>query len=381
MRIIGFVPVRIGSKSIPKKNIKDWNGKPLLYWVCNALNSSNKIDEFYLASDSQEIDEIFLSFNFKKGLLYKRDRENALDESSSESVLLEFLNKNKFELDDVICFCQATSPYLTSIDIDEAIKGLNNYSSIISVTKFERFIWSSNNKPINYDPFDRPRRQEINNFYLENGAIYISPIKSIKHSNCRISGDIGFHIMDDIDSIELDNPVDWEISEKIHKNILVNDKNKIKLFVSDVDGTLTDSGMYYSDEGEYMKKFNTRDGMGFQILRENGILTSIITSETSDIVKSRAEKLMIDYFFMGFRNEGKLNQINKLCSKLNIKLNEVAYIGDDINCFELLNKVGFPACPADACSKVKSIEGIMILKNKGGEGAFREFVDYHFNDS
>lgn len=148
---------------------------------------------------------------------------------------------------------------------------------------------------------------------------------------------------------------------------------KIKLFVTDVDGTLTDGCMYYAENGLELKKFNFKDGMGFKLLRDLGIKTAIITSENTPIVKKRADKLKVDYLSMG--SWAKLEFVKKICDELNISLNEVAYIGDDINDIELLNSVGYKACPNDAVKKVKSINGIMVLDNIGGNGAVREFIE------
>ena len=150
----------------------------------------------------------------------------------------------------------------------------------------------------------------------------------------------------------------------------------IKLFISDVDGVLTDSGMYYTDSGDEFKKFNTRDGMGFQLLRESGIKTAIITSEETQIVERRAKKMKIDYLYQGQRDGGKLNAALDICKKEGINIKDVAYIGDDINCSELLRNVGFAACPADAHKNIKAINGIKIMSLNGGEGVVRELIDY-----
>ena len=148
---------------------------------------------------------------------------------------------------------------------------------------------------------------------------------------------------------------------------------KIKLFATDVDGTMTDACMYYAENGIELKKFNFRDGMGFKLLRDAGIKTAIITSEDTQIVKKRAEKLKVDYLSMGTWK--KLEFVQNICKDLNISLNEVAYIGDDINDIELLKSVGYKACPHDAVSKVKGIDNITVLQHKGGEGAVREFIE------
>lgn len=380
MKKIGFVPVRIGSKSIPKKNIKFWNGEPLLYWVCKALEESKEIDEFYLASDSIEIDVVFKNYSFKKGKLFNRNKSNSGDDSSSESVLMEFLSASNFRDEDAICFCQATSPYLTSSDINQAFEKLSNYDSILSVTPFERFIWDSKGIPLNYDYNSRPRRQDFDKFYQENGALYISKISDIVANRNRISGSIGYHIMDTIDAVELDNDEDWILSEFLHKEITKSPhntlKNKVKLFISDIDGTLTDGGMYYGCNGEELKKFNTRDGMGFQLLKENNISTALITSENTKINVERANKLKIDYLIQNKANLGKLQAIEKLVKDLKISLSEIAYIGDDINCLDALKAVGLPACPQDASKRIKSISNIRIMSKNGGDGCVREFIEF-----
>jgi YrbI family 3-deoxy-D-manno-octulosonate 8-phosphate phosphatase len=147
----------------------------------------------------------------------------------------------------------------------------------------------------------------------------------------------------------------------------------VKLFATDVDGTMTDACMYYAENGLELKKFNFRDGMGFKLLREAGIKTAIITSENTSIVQKRADKLKVDYLSMGTWT--KLDFVKNICKELDITLNEVAYIGDDINDIELLSSVKYKACPKDAVKKIKEIEGIKILEHRGGEGAVREFIE------
>ncbi len=149
----------------------------------------------------------------------------------------------------------------------------------------------------------------------------------------------------------------------------------IKLFLTDVDGVLTDAGMYYSEAGDELKKFNTHDGMGLQLIREKGIKTGIITSENTNMVERRFIKLKLDYLYQGKREGGKLASVKEICDKEGITLAEVAYIGDDVNCFELLSSVGLAACPADALDTIKNIPGIIQMKKKGGEGCVREFVE------
>jgi 3-deoxy-D-manno-octulosonate 8-phosphate phosphatase (KDO 8-P phosphatase) len=147
---------------------------------------------------------------------------------------------------------------------------------------------------------------------------------------------------------------------------------KIKLLATDVDGVLTDSGMYYAENGDEMKKFNTRDGMGMVMLRDFGIKVGIITREDTRIVERRAMKLKITDLFQGTRD--KVAAMETLMKRHGLQWEEVAFIGDDVNDLALLKRVGFAAAPADAAPQNKKIAHY-ITEKKGGEGCVREICD------
>lgn len=152
-------------------------------------------------------------------------------------------------------------------------------------------------------------------------------------------------------------------------------KLPVKLVLTDVDGVLTDAGMYYTESGDEFKKFNTQDGMAFELLRNAGIKTGIITSERTNIVERRARKLKADYLYQGVRGIDKLNVAREICRQEGITFKEMAYVGDDINCIPLLKQAGLAACPLNAVTEVKEITDIIQLNRRGGDGAFREFVE------
>ena len=145
----------------------------------------------------------------------------------------------------------------------------------------------------------------------------------------------------------------------------------IKLFITDIDGVWTDGVMYYTNKENEFKKFNTRDSIGVNFLKSLDIPTVIITSENTNIVKRRAIKLGISDYFLGSKN--KLEACLVICKKYNITMNNIAFIGDEINDLELIKKVGLSACPYDAASYIKD-EVDWVLDKKGGEGVYREFV-------
>lgn len=152
----------------------------------------------------------------------------------------------------------------------------------------------------------------------------------------------------------------------------MREASDIKLLLTDCDGCLTDGGMYYSAKGDEMKKFNSKDGMGFSIARHHGLMTGMVTGEDIELNKKRAEKLKMHFYIPGCKD--KLAAVKALCEENNITLQEVLYIGDDINDLELLKAVGISCCPNDAVRQVREAVDY-ISPRKGGEGVIRDVVD------
>lgn len=381
MRTIAFIPVRGGSKSIPLKNIKPFCGKPLVCWNIEALENCPVVDEIIVATDSAEIERTVLSQSYAKTNIYHRSAENACDTASTESVMLEYIEQATLGDDDIFMLVQATSPLTETVHFSEALSlyAKGEYDSLLTCVRNYRFFWSEDGTSMNYDYRNRPRRQNFSGMLMENGAFYINTVSHIVESRNRLSGHIGVYEMPEYTATEIDEPDDWMILENLmRKHVLAKREaslSPIKLFLTDVDGTLTDGGMYYGESGEELKKFNTRDGMGFQLLREAGIKVGIITSENTHIVENRAKKLKVDFLAQGKRDGGKLAAAQEICAEMGISLNEVAYIGDDINCKELLSAAKMSACPADAMHSVMEIPGILVMTKKGGEGCVREFAE------
>ncbi len=390
MQTIAFIPVRGGSKSIPLKNIKPFCGKPLVCWNIEALEACPLVDEIIVATDSDEIEQVVLAGNYVKTHIYHRSAENACDTASTESVMLEYINqrdkgtKDDVQRDDIFMLVQATSPLTQTCHFAEALQqyAKGEYDSMLTCVRNKRFFWNADGSSLNYDYRHRPRRQEFEGLLMENGAFYINTVGNILASGNRLSGKIGIYEMPEYTSFEIDEPDDWIIMENLMRKHVLRmgkaDTKDIKLFLCDVDGTLTDGGMYYSENGDELKKFNTRDGVALAMLREKGIKTGIITSEDTGIVARRAAKLQVDYLIQGKRDGGKLAAAQEISNELGVSLNEVAYVGDDLNCVELLSSVGFAACPSDACNEVKQLPNIHLLSCKGGDGVVREVVEKCF---
>lgn len=382
---VAFIPVRGGSKSIPLKNIQSLCGKPLVYWTLKAACECRHIEKVYVSTDSDNIRKVVNSFvssdeaeTFKKIEVIGRSAESATDTASTEYAMLEFAEKYNFEN---IVLIQATSPLLVSEDLDRGFEIFHqkDTDSVLSVVRQKRFHWMCDKegiaKPTNYDVYNRPRRQEFAGYLVENGAFYITAKKSLLASKNRISGNIRVVEMSEDTFYEIDEPSDWVIIETLmEKKGKVNSTTlpTIKMFLSDCDGCLTDGGMYYSENGDELKKFNTRDGMGFALLKEHGIITGIVTSESVDLNRRRANKLKLDILEDGCKD--KVATIKKICKKYGINLENVAYVGDDINDLAVIKMVGFGCCPNDAVKSVKNAARY-VTHSCGGQGAIREVAD------
>lgn len=221
---LAFIPVRCGSKSIPFKNIKEFCGKPLVYWNIKALQNCLSIDKIIVATDCNEIKDVIADMAFSKVEIYDRDKENSNDESSTESVILEFILKNNFYESDLFLLVQATSPLTQTKDFDKAIEQLKSEGadSLLTCVRTKRFFWNGDATPFNYDFKNRPRRQDFDGLFMENGAFYINTVGNIKKSKNRLSGKITIYEMDDFTAIEIDEDDDWIIAEKLmRKHILI----------------------------------------------------------------------------------------------------------------------------------------------------------------
>jgi len=216
-KIVALIPLRGGSKTIPFKNIKEIVGKPLAYWTIEATLSCALIDEVVVSSDSDLIKNKISEIKNKKLRIISRSKKTATDTATTESALIEFAQNHNF---DYVILIQATSPLLNSFHLKRGIKKYfkNRCDSLLSVVRQRRFIWKEEGckaKPINYDPLNRPRRQDFEGFLVENGAFYITSRERLLTTKCRISGKICVYEMPKESYFEIDESSDWIIVEKL----------------------------------------------------------------------------------------------------------------------------------------------------------------------
>jgi 3-deoxy-D-manno-octulosonate 8-phosphate phosphatase (KDO 8-P phosphatase) len=147
----------------------------------------------------------------------------------------------------------------------------------------------------------------------------------------------------------------------------------IKLLVIDIDGVLTDGGMYYTESGDELKKFNTKDGLAIKRLVKNGMQVAFLSNgKNSALIQSRAKLLGVQKIYVGFEEKEKI--LDKWVKELKLTYKNVAYVGDDVNDMKVISKAGFSACPADAIDVIKQKATIILTRN-GGDACVREMID------
>ena len=239
MMNVCLIPARGGSKSIPLKNITNVNGKPLIWWVLNAANNSN-LDIIHVATDSDEIKRVVVSFNFKKVNVINRSDKTSTDESTTESVMEDF--HKEYEYDNLILI-QATSPLLKTEHINESLDKFNGgkWDSLLTLVRKHNFQWEDDGGEIKpkYDYLNRPRRQDHDGYLIENGALYITTKEAFDKSKCRISGDITYFEMPEYTSYEIDVVSDISVIEGI--------LGKRKTYIIDIDNTICTQEVVYEN--------------------------------------------------------------------------------------------------------------------------------------
>ncbi len=366
------MPLRAGSKSIPDKNVRPLAGRPLFAWALEAALDSGAFDEVYAGSDSPSIRAAVAErFGDRVGLI-ERSAATCTDTASSEAAMAEFAAQVPA---DVLCLVQATSPLTAPEDFRAARERFiaEELDSLLSAVPCKRFFWTAAGEPVNYDPPRRPRRQDFPGWLMENGAFYFTRARLLAATGVRLSGRIGVHRMAAETALEIDEPADWALAEQLlRRHRLAPRFGAIRALIVDVDGTLTDGGMYYGPDGEALKKFHTRDAHGLKRIAERGVRVGVVSAEDSPAVAARMRKLGIEDYYPGVAD--KLPLVADLARGWGLSLAEIGYVGDDTGDRECVAAVGTGCCPADAVAEVRA-RAAYVCARDGGAGAVREVCD------
>lgn len=382
-KVVAFIPARGGSKGIPGKNLALVGGRPMLDHVVLAALAAARVDEVVVSTDDPGIAG-HVEAAHPAVTIHHRSAASATDTASTESVMLEYVGTDPGAT--VLVLLQATSPLTTPGDVDAAIGLLDGgFDSVVSVVAQRRFRWErspdGSASPVAFDPVHRPRRQDHEGFLVENGAVYATTVPGLLASGCRVNGRVGLVEMPEETYVEVDEPADLALVDVLVRAAsqpsptaaaTLAAASAIRLVITDIDGCLTDNGMYYGASGEESKRFSARDGKGFELLRGAGIETMLLTSEKGPIIGHRAEKLQVRHVTEG--SADKRADADVVRRQLGLEWSEVAFLGDDVHDVELLRTVGLAACPADAHAAAVAAAAYRC-RVAGGAGAFREVAD------
>jgi N-acylneuraminate cytidylyltransferase len=286
--------------------------------------------------------------------------------------MLEVAERTPF---DVMALVQATSPLTQAQDFVAARQHFveSAVDSLVTGVATHRFFWSSAGGPLNYQPAQRPRRQDMAPSYVENGAFYFTRRSVLLEQRCRLGGRIGVHPMSPDTLTEIDEPEDWPVVECLLRRRTITERLcRLQVLVVDVDGTLTDGGMYYGAEGERLKRFNTRDAKGLALLAGAGVRVCVMTGERSPAVDARMRKLGIRDYFPGTADKREL--LEKYLAELALEPETAGVIGDDVADLEAMQLARVSFCPADAVAAVQA-QADYVCSAAGGQGAVREVCD------
>lgn len=387
MQTVAIIPARGGSKGIPRKNLIDFCGKPLLAWSILQAAAAASLSQVYVSSNDQEILETAAAFGAVPVL---RPGELATDRSSSEAALLHTLGeiKRTAGAPDLVVFLQATSPVREPEDIDGAVQHLlqSRADSLFSAAVLEDFcLWtraSGELKGLNFDPANRGVRQDREPLFLENGSIYVFRPEVLKKYGNRLGGRIEIFEMPYWKSFEIDTLPDVDVCRYYFETRLLPrwqseqdrwrlNRQDLDLVVYDFDGVMTDNRVLVLQDGTEGILANRADGLGVERLRRLGIRQMILTTETNPVVRARAAKLGLEIIDSC---DDKRSALQDYCTRNRIDLKRVAYVGNDVNDLGAMELVGFPIAPADAHSEVQK-RAWGLTRTRGGEGVIKELAE------
>lgn len=397
MKTIAIIPARGGSKGIPRKNVIPVAGKPMLAWNIEAAKASKFVDAVYVSTDDAEIAAVARNYGAQ---VIDRPQELAGDTASSESALVHALGvlKEQGVAPELLVFMQCTSPLTATEDIDAAVQKLldEKADSCLTATDFHYFVWKENDDGtadgVNHDKRVRPRRQDREPQYVENGAIYVMKTPEFLEANHRFFGKTVMSIMPPERCFEIDEPIDLQIAEAMLKKALgsrlealgsVSLKPKVqslmpntfspKAVLFDFDGVFTDNKVYVDETGRESVRCDRSDGWGLAQLKKSGIKIAVLSTEKNPVVTARCRKLGVECR-QGL-GERKFEAFKNWCTENQIKPEETIFVGNDANDVECLNAAGCGIVPADAYPEAMMVADQVLTKN-GGDGAVREVCDF-----
>jgi YrbI family 3-deoxy-D-manno-octulosonate 8-phosphate phosphatase len=393
-KIIVIIPARGGSKSIPRKNIKLLGGYPLIAYSIAAGLKAKLVDRVLVSTDDAEIAEVAKKIG--ADVPFMRPAELAGDNVTDFPVfehVLRWLRENENESPDIVIQLRPTSPFRPIECVDEAVQLLMDHPQADSV----RGVTPSGQNPYKMwrieSPFMRPilpsefaepynmPRQELPKTFWQTGHIDAIRCPVITEKQSLSGENILPYIIEPQYAVDLDTPVQWEFAEYLMRNgdlqivqpdgICHTALADIRLIVSDFDGVMTDDLVSVGQDGSESVVCSREDGMGIALLRSHQIPFVVLSTEENPVVSSRCQKLKLSCY-QGVHD--KASAIDKVAAEYNIRPNQMAYVGNDINDLEAMKKTGLSVAVANAHPEVLR-EAKWVLSKTGGKGAIRELCE------
>jgi YrbI family 3-deoxy-D-manno-octulosonate 8-phosphate phosphatase len=378
--VVAIIPARGGSKRIPSKNLIEVAGHPLIeHTIRHALNAST-VDEVYVSTEDEQVAAVA---GRAGAAVIKRPLELAGDTASSETALLhalDVLRSGDGGEPELVVFLQCTSPVRRAGDIDAAVRTLldADADSLFSAIENRDLLWrlaANGPEPVNYDPSDRRREQDMDPQVRENGSIYVFRPEVLRRDGHRLGGRTAVYEMDYWTSFQLDDPshvtlLDWILRRREFRSPVAWPQ-LIALVVFDFDGVMTDNAVWVGEDGAEIVRCDRADGWGIARLREIGMPMLILSTETHPVVTARANKLAVPCL------QGVADKAAALSDYLQahrIDPDEVVFVGNDVNDLGCLELVGMPVAVADAHPAVAE-RAAHVLERRGGAGAVRELCE------
>lgn len=383
---VAIIPARGGSKGVPRKNVRLVAGKPLLAWMVEAAVAARTVDRVIVSTDDAEIGAVAEYYGAE---VVWRPAEISGDTASSESALLHVLQvlEVRGETPEEIVFLQATSPLTTAEDIDACVNRLTEAGadSAFTAKPFFYFVWKENPDGtcdgINHDKRTRPRRQDREPQYEENGAVYVMKTEGFLKTRHRFFGKTVMSLMPEERCFEVDTAFDLDVVERLLSGRQGRASNgrrplpaSIGAIVFDFDGVMTDDTVWVSQTGEEAVRCSRADGQGLSRAKGWNIPILVLSSETNPVVAVRAAKLGLEVIH-GVGLKSKDDVLKAWARAHAVAPEQIVYMGNDLNDVACMRWVGFAATPADACAEAKAVADWMA-DCPGGQGAVRTLLDY-----
>jgi len=397
--ILALIPARGGSKGIPRKNIREFAGYPLIAWSIAAGLQAHTVNRVIVSTDDEEIAAIAREYGAETPFM--RPPELAQDQTTDLPVFehaLKWLEESEGYQPDVVVQLRPTSPIRPKDCVDGAVKILMEHPDadcvrgVVSAGQNPYKMWrfDSHDRPMKplleaegiAEPYNAPR-QSLPLVYWQTGhidAIRASTIRG-KHS---LTGNTVYPLVIDARyTVDIDNLSDWAMYEALVARglemVMPGDKSrrampkKIKLIICDFDGVITDNRVWTDQDGREVVVASRSDSMHIKRLREMGIDVMILSSEPNPVVAARAEKMGVEAIHgIGLQDKGRV--MREVLERKNVRAENVVYIGNDLNdlpCFEV---AGWSVAVADAYPEVIRAADFVLVQ-RGGYGALRELCD------